>query len=63
MCKNCIAHPENRNSRYCDDWWKDTSHGGYAGDRALKDNRTEHQKENDKYEENYWDNDELSDGE
>lgn len=56
MCKKCIAHPENRNTRYCDDWWKSTSHGGYAEDRKLK-NPDEKEDKSD-----YWDNDELNDG-
>lgn len=41
MCKKCRNNPKNRNTRYCDDWWDDTSHGGYKGDRKLKKEHAE----------------------
>lgn len=37
MCKKCKANPQNRNTRYCDDWWNGISHGGYNEDRRIKE--------------------------
>lgn len=36
MCWKCREKQENKNTRYCDDWWDDIPHGGYKGDRELK---------------------------
>jgi hypothetical protein len=41
MCEKCRKNPKNRNTRYCDDWWDDTPHGGYKGDRKLKEEHAE----------------------
>lgn len=41
MCKKCTKNPNNRNTRYCDDWWDDISHGGYKGDRERKEKDNE----------------------
>ena len=45
MCEKCRKNPQNRNTRYCDDWWDDISHGGYKGDRKLKEEHARRQKE------------------
>lgn len=37
MCKKCKANPQNQNTRYCDDWWNDSPHGGYNEDRRIKE--------------------------
>lgn len=37
MCEKCWDHPENRNTRYCDDWWRKTWHGGYARDKEERE--------------------------
>jgi hypothetical protein len=37
MCYKCEEQPELRNTRYCDDWWDDSPHGGYNADRKLKE--------------------------
>jgi len=37
MCEKCKKDPQIRNTRYCDDWWDDSSHGGYKGDREYKE--------------------------
>ncbi|MHC4311274.1 MAG: hypothetical protein ACYSW3_02240 [Planctomycetota bacterium] len=44
MCKKCDRNPRNRNTRYCDDWWDDISHGGYKGDRKHKQRDYERDK-------------------
>jgi len=44
MCDKCIKNPENCNTRYCDDWWDDISHGGYKGDRTRKKRDAERDK-------------------
>ena len=36
MCEKCCLEEWRRHTRYCDDWWDDSSHGGYKGDRELK---------------------------
>ena len=46
MCKKCESNPQNRNTRYCDDWWDDSSHGGYKGDRELKEEHARRRKRN-----------------
>lgn len=43
MCEKCRENPQNRNTRYCDDWWRDISHGGYEGDRKYKEERKSQQ--------------------
>ena len=44
MCDKCEEQPELRNTRYCDDWWDDSPHGGYKGDRELKNKIAETQE-------------------
>lgn len=56
MCKKCRNNPKNRNTRYCDDWWDDTPHGGYKQDRKRKredSKRIDRQREKDDH---TWDN-------
>lgn len=36
MCKKCASNSLLRNTRYCDDWWDDTYHGGYSEDDKFK---------------------------
>ena len=48
MCEKCIKNPENHHTIYCDDWWDDTSHGGYKGDRQLKKEHDERKKRENK---------------
>ena len=45
MCDKCKEHPENRNTRYCDDWWDDSPHGGYKGDAERKEKYAERARE------------------
>ena len=44
MCDKCKDDPTRRNTRYCDDWWDDSSHGGYKADRARKQRDYERDK-------------------
>jgi len=45
MCDKCKEYPENRNTRYCDDWWGDSPHGGYKGDAERKEKYAERARE------------------
>lgn len=53
MCEKCKENPGLRHTRYCDDWWDDSSHGGYKADRKYKEDAMREKKqeetENKKY--------------
>ena len=50
MCHKCENDSEYKkefqHTRYCDDWWEDTSHGGRAGDIEHDQNSQKREKEN-----------------
>ncbi len=59
MCEKCRKNPNNRNTRYCDDWWDDTPHGGYKGDRERKQRDSAKIDRQNRKDNQTWDNFEL----